>query len=113
MHRLSHLRKPAAQNELRRARKIGALLLKHRAAPLGLGGKGDSLDTDPVAVLGEQLTHGPVGVVFRLPAAVHGRQNPFQPFRWIGSQGNQICHFHLRLGDGTGLIHAQHIHPRQ
>ena len=105
--------KPLRQNEFRRANQKRALLREHRPAPLGLRGEGDALFADPVGFAAEQLVNGSARGVVRLRRAVHGGEDGFQIFRIPVGQGNDILHFHIRLGDGAGFVHAQHIHPRQ
>ena len=103
----------AAHDKFRCAGKECALLLKYGAAPLGGGGEGDMLSDVPVRLIVKEGDHGPVGVVFRLPAVIHGSQDLLQTLGVILRQGDHVLHFHFRLGDGTGLVHAQHIHPCQ
>ena len=63
---------------------------------------------------GEDLRHGPAGVVFRLHAAVQGGQDGFQVlWRVLLVQGNEILDLHAGLCDGAGFVHTQHIHPGQ
>ena len=87
--------------------------LEYRRAPLGLGGKGDPAGADPVGFPGKHLRHGPAGIVFRLAAEIDGRQHRLQPLGRILRQRNHILHLHHRLGDGTGFVHTQNIHPGQ
>ena len=108
----NHFHLPA-QNPLRSARHKGPFSFKYRSAPFGLGGEGNPFHFHPAAFTVKQFPNGPGGGVVRLLSAVHSAEHRFQIFRLMAGQGNQVFHFHFRLGDGAGFVHAQHIHPGQ
>ena len=61
----------------------------------------------------KQFPNGPGGGIVRLLTAIHGTEHRFQILRLMARQGHEIFYFHVRLGNGAGFVHAQHIHPGQ
>ena len=104
---------PVTQQEFRRADHNVSGIGKRTAIPLGFRGEGNPFGAVQTAFPGEELAHGLCGGVVRFHLAIHGGEDILQLFRQKIPQGDQVFHHHIRLCDGAGFIHAQHIHPGQ
>ena len=88
---------------------------KGGGAPLVGRVKGDAALGQPVAAAAKPAAHGAGGVVFRLGAGIKGPQRLLHRRGRPGGlvQRHRVAGFHLSLGDGAGLVHAQNVHAGQ
>ena len=94
-----------------------AALGKGRGAPFVCGiERHHALARPRRAVLfAKALYHGAGGIVIRFSPRVNTMQHGVYPVLRPGIRGQQqrLPSFHPGLGNGTGLVHAQHIHAGQ
>ena len=64
-------------------------------------------------MVAEHLGHGPGGIVFRVHIVIKSGKHILQHLGIFPGKGDHLLHFHFRLGDGAGFVHAKHIHPGQ
>ena len=108
------LREVRTCHAVRRAYRQRTHLREGHGAPLALGGEGDlSHRLQRAARMGEIAPHGLEGGVI-VVAVGQKRPHPFrQRDRRVFRQRDHPLQAHIPLGEGAGLIQAQHIHMGQ